>query len=101
MRELRMTTPLASRFLERALLFTIVAHAAAMASIALLLIPGLPGGINPLAARVAYIANNPLLWRLGWLPWQITALSDVLLAIAMLRTNWIPRIPAILVLVTT
>ena len=93
--------PVAARFLERALLFTILAHGAAMLSMALLLLPGMPGGANPLAARAAYIAANPLLWRLGWLPWQITALSDVLLAIALVRTAWIPRLPALLVAVTT
>jgi len=38
--------PLAARFLEQALLITILAHAAAMLSMALLLLPGLPGGGN-------------------------------------------------------
>ena len=93
--------PLAARFLERALLLTIVAHGAAMLTMALILLPGMPGGSNPLAARVAYIAANPTLWRIGWLPWQITALSDLLLALALLRTPWIPRFPALLVMLAT
>ncbi len=92
---------LASRFLEQALLITILAHAAAMLSMALLLLPGMPGGSNDLAARVAYVASHPWLWRLGWLPWHLTALSDLLIAVALLRTAWIPRIPAILVMITT
>ncbi|MEO8391966.1 MAG: DUF2071 domain-containing protein [Chloroflexota bacterium] len=93
--------PLAARLLERALLITILAHAAAMGSMALLLLPGMPGGSNPLAARVAYIAMNPWLWRLGWLPWQITALSDLLIALALFRTAWIPCRAAIFVVITT
>src|SRR5258708_22279579 len=92
---------LASRFLEQALLLAIVCHAAAMLSMAILLLPGMPGGSNVLTDRVAYIASNPWLWRLGWLPWQLTALSDVLLAVALLRTAGIPRRPAIFVALTT
>src|SRR5579859_6784215 len=93
--------PLAARFLERALLITILAHAVAMLSMALVLLPGIPGGGNTLAYRTAYIATNPWLWRLGWLPWQFTALSDLLLAFALLRTAWIPRFPAIVVALIT
>src|SRR5258708_23928135 len=92
---------LASRFLEQALLLAIVCHAAAMLSMAILLLPGMPGGSNVLTDRVAYIAANPWLWRLGWLPWQLTALSDLLLSVALLRTTWLPRFPAILALLTT
>ncbi len=92
---------LAARFLETALLLTILAHALAMTSMALLLLPGMPGGMNPLASRIAYLVNHPTLWRVGWLPWHLTALSDVLLAFALLRTRWIPRPLAILVVVTT
>jgi hypothetical protein len=91
---------LASHFLERALLFTIVAHIMAMVSMALLLLPGMPGG-NPLEARITYLATNTWLWRLGWFPWHLSALSDLLLAIALLRTAWIPRYPALFVLLTT
>jgi hypothetical protein len=60
-------SPPAARFLEQALLFTIVAHAAGMVSMALLLLPAMPGGGNLSdASRVAYIAAHPWLWRLGW-----------------------------------
>lgn len=94
--------PAAARLLEGALLFTILAHGAAMVSMALLLLPGMPGGSSLTDfERVAYVAGHPWLWRLGWLPWQLTALSDFLLALALLRAPWIPRLPAVLVMLTT
>jgi len=58
------------------------------------------GDLNA-ADRAAYVAAHPWLWRLGWLPWQATALSDILLALALLRTAWIARLPALLVLLLT
>ena len=92
----------AARFLERALVFTFVAHGLGMLSLLAFLLPGLPGGSNPDdAARIGYIAAHPWLWRLGWLPWQITALSDILLAVALVRTPWIPRVPAFATLALT
>jgi len=85
------------RLLERALIFTFLIHAVAMLSMALLLLPGMPGGgVADDAARIRYIAQHPWLFRLGWIPWQLTALSDLLLAVALLRTPWIPRLPAVL-----
>jgi Uncharacterized conserved protein (COG2071) len=94
--------PAAARPLERALVFNFLIHAAAMGSMALLLLPGMPGGRSPgVADRAAYIANHPWLWRLGWLPWQITALADLLLGVALLRTSWVPRLPAILTVTMT
>lgn len=91
----------AAPFLEGALLFTIIAHAAAMVSMALLL-PGMPGGATTsVAMRANYVAHHPWLWRLGWFPWQLTALSDLLLALALVRTRWIPKLPALLALIAT
>jgi hypothetical protein len=49
------------------------------------LLPGLPGGPNGSAARMNYVASAPRLWRLGWFPWQFTALSDLLISLALLR----------------
>lgn len=93
---------IAARFLERALLFTLAAHLAAMASMALFLLPGIPGGTPAdIADRAAYISNHPWLWRLGWFPWQVTAVSDLILALALLRTKWIAKLPAILSLLAT
>jgi len=117
--------PVAAKFLERALLFTIVIHAVAMVSMVVFLLPGMPGGPNAdspgdfridsalpsshdptfvkagLRNRVAYIAEHPWRWRIGWIPWQLTAFSDLLIAIALLRTPWIPRIPSLIVLILT
>lgn len=90
------------RWLERALLGVFVVHGLAMLSMAALLLPGIPGGSQPDGAlRMAYIAAHPWLWRLGWLPWQLAALGNVLLALALLRTRWIPRVPAWLALIAT
>lgn len=90
------------RWLERALLLTFVLHGIAMLSMALLLLPGIPGGPNAdVAARMAYVAEHPWLWRLGWLPWQLSALSDLVVGVALLATRWMPRLPAILAIVVT
>jgi hypothetical protein len=83
--------------LERALLATFVMHGLAMLSMATLLLPGMPGGGIALDAdRIQYLAQHPWLWRLGWLPWQLTAASDLLLALALVRTRWIPRLASVL-----
>jgi hypothetical protein len=90
----------ADRPLLRALVFTFFIHAAAMVSMALLLMKGLPGGSGASgAARTAYVAGHPWLWRLGWLPWGLTALSDLILSVALVRTRWVPKIPAIIAMV--
>jgi hypothetical protein len=90
------------RWLERALLVAFLVHGLAMLSMAALLLPGTPGGLQgDVAARMAYVAAHPWLWRLGWLTWQLTALADLLLALALLRTPWIPRLPAWLALAVT
>jgi hypothetical protein len=89
--------PPASVFLEQMLLLAFVIHVVASLSMALLLLPGVPGGSNVQAfARAAYVAQHPLLWRLGWLPWQITAGVDLLVGVALLRAAWIPRVPAVI-----
>lgn len=96
------TTARPDRFLERALIFTFVIHGVAMLSMALLLLPGMPGGgVTDDSARIRYIAQNPWLFRLGWIPWQLTALSDLLIGIALLRTPWIPKLPAALTALVT
>lgn len=89
------------RFLEGALFFALVIHFVATVSMGLLLLPAMPGAINSDVDRVRYIAEHPLLWHLGWLPWHLCALSDLVLAIAMFRTRWIPKIPVSATLVFT
>jgi hypothetical protein len=97
-----LAAPESSRFLERSLLFTFAVHAVAMVSMAILLLPGMPGGGSSSdVSRITYIAAHPWLWRLGWFPWQVTALSDVLLGVALLRTKWIPKAPAAVTLIVT
>src|SRR4051794_16955758 len=94
--------PRAALPLERALLFTFVAHAAGMLAMAALLLPGMPGGPSAdLAARAAYVAGHPCLWRLGWLGWQVTALSDLLLGVALLVTPWVRKYAAVVTLALT
>ncbi|MBV8879538.1 MAG: DUF2071 domain-containing protein, partial [Planctomycetaceae bacterium] len=51
--------------------------------------------------RVRHIAAHPWLWRLGWFPWQLTALSDLLLAAGLLRARGVPKLPALLTAVVT
>jgi hypothetical protein len=75
-------------FLERTLLFSFCIHGIAMLAMLFFLLPGLPGGPNGSAARMAYVASAPWLWRLGWFPWQLTALSDLLISLALLRMRW-------------
>ncbi len=90
------------KILERALLLTLFAHAAGMVSMVLFLLPGMPGGgtVDD-GARMAYIASHPWIWRLGWLPWQITAVSDLLVAVALWRTPWVGRMAAACTVVAT
>lgn len=91
-----------SRWLERALLFTFVAHLLAMLTMALFLAPALPGGGSGDAlSRVMYVAQHPWLVRLGWSGWQLTALSDLLMACALLVTPWVPKRAAALTLLCT
>lgn len=93
---------LAARLLEQVLLVNLGVHIVALVGTAFFLLPGLPGGSSASdEARIAYVAAHPWLWRLGWLPWQATALVDLLTGVALWRTAWIPRLPAALVLLLT
>jgi hypothetical protein len=97
-----MDSPRASRALEAALLANFVLHGAAMLSMATLLLPFLPGGSTPDdAMRVARLAQDPWLFRLGWVPWHLCALADLAMAVALVRSRWIPRAPAVLTLLFT
>ncbi len=90
-----------ARALEWALLFWLGIHAVAMLATALLILPGAPGGLHAGDGRMAYLAQVPWLWRLGWLPWQLAALANLLLALALLRTRLIPKLPTALTLLAT
>lgn len=78
--------------LERALVANLIVHALAMVAMALVLLPMLPGG-PALAAidRARAIAASPWALRLGWVPWQLCALVDVWMGVAMVRAAWLPR----------
>ncbi|MDB5212835.1 MAG: hypothetical protein JWO86_762 [Myxococcaceae bacterium] len=90
------------RNLEWALLFDFVIHAVAMIATATLLLPSLPGGTQTNDFdRIAAIVAHPWLFRLGWFPWQLCAVADLLLAVAMVRVRWLPRVPAFFVLALT
>jgi Uncharacterized conserved protein (COG2071) len=89
------------RALENVLVYSFLAHAAAMASMAALLLPVMPGGGAPDAERIRRIAEHPWIFRLGWLPWHVTALVDLVFAVALLRARWIPRLPAAIALLLT
>lgn len=90
------------RALEAALIWNFIIHGAAMVAMAAILAPFLPGGgLADDAARIARIAEHPWLFRLGWIPWHLCAVIDLVFAIALLRTSWIPRLPAIATLVFT
>ena len=95
------STP-SERGLERALLFNFGIHALALVGMVALLLPTLPGGSNADdVARIATIAEHPWRFRLGWLPWQLCAVADLWLALAMLRAQFLPRFGAYVVLVLT
>lgn len=72
------------RHVERALVATLLLHALAMLSMVALLLPMMPGGPTADdAARMTAIASHAARWRLGWLPWGLTAVSDVALGAAL------------------
>jgi hypothetical protein len=99
MRVMTKTEPrVAARVLEQVLLVNLLVHVLALVGTALFLLPGMPGGSSSEdAARLGYLAAHPWLWRLGWFPWQVTAFVDLLMALALWRTVWIPRVPAAVV----
>jgi hypothetical protein len=89
----------ATYFLERAILFAFCVHGIAMLAMLGFLLAGLPGGPHAGAARMAYVASYPWLWRLGWFSWQLTALSDLLISLALLRIRW--RLAALVAVLLT
>src|SRR5262245_58179097 len=92
----------ASRLLEQVLLWNVLIHVAALLSMGAILQSALPGA--PRAShqrRMSLLAAHPWLWRLGWLAWHLAALIDLLTAIALVRTTWVPKLPAVLTLLVT
>lgn len=73
------------RKLQAALLICLVIHIAAPVAMLLLVMPGFDLGGATVAERAVYIATSPWLWRMGWLPWQLCALSDLWVSVSLLR----------------
>ena len=89
-----------TRLLAFGLFFTLFAHGAAVVLMGLVLAPMLPGGgLADDMTRAAMVAQKPILYRVGWAGWQITALSDVVLGVALLRARFVPRLPAVVAFV--
>jgi hypothetical protein len=94
--------PRAGRFLEQALVWNFLIHLWAMGTMALIILPGLPGGAaTDDRTRTAYIAEHPWLWRFGWLPWHLCAVIDLVTGVALVCTRWVPKLPAVLTLLVT
>jgi hypothetical protein len=66
-----------------ALGFFVAIHVVALPAMALLVQPGFDQRLEG-KTRALYVSNHPWLWRLGWLPWQLCALSDVILSVLFL-----------------
>lgn len=94
-------TEKASRLIEFSLLFLLWTHLLAMVSMVTCLMPAMPGSFLSYPERVAWIAEHPWQWHLGWIPWHLAALSDLVLAFALLKTSWIPKLSSLFVLVMT
>src|SRR5262245_38792209 len=53
-----------------------VTHALGLVAMVTLLLPGLDPALDA-ETRAAHVGTNALRWRLGWLPWQLSAASNV------------------------
>ena len=89
------------KLLESTFWFALVTHGIGLLTMAALVLPGMPGGPVPDAERIQYVAENQLLWQVGWLPWQLSALSDFLIAIAILQIKDLPFYLRALVMLAT
>jgi hypothetical protein len=53
---------------------------------------GIPAGESDLSARIAYVGDHLLVWRLGWLVWNLAAIS-LLGFFVVLAARWRERAP--------
>ena len=65
-----------------------IVHVLGLIAMGLLLLPGLSPTLTA-AARAGYISAHVWRWRIGWLPWQLCAASDVWLSAALI--GWVRR----------
>jgi hypothetical protein len=71
--------------MRASLLFFAVVHALALVTMLVLLRPGMDAAAFSVLERARYVAAHAQAWRLGWLPWQLSALSDVWVSVAFWR----------------
>jgi hypothetical protein len=53
---------------------------------------GIPAGDSDLSARIAYVGDHVLVWRVGWLVWNLAAIS-LLGFFVVLAARWRVRAP--------
>jgi hypothetical protein len=73
----------ARRVLGLGLIFFAATHALGLVAMATVLRPGMDPNAALLVARMAYVSQHVPAWRLGWLPWQLSAASDLWVSIAL------------------
>lgn len=62
----------------------LITHAIGLLTMLILILPGISPHV-PIVARAAYVHEHATAWRLGWLAWQASALSDVWLTVELAR----------------
>ena len=80
------TEPQVRRYaqLMGSVMFFVVTHALALVTMLLFLQPGVDSSL-PLLVRAEFVRDHSVTWVIGWLPWQLSALSDLLVSITLLR----------------
>jgi hypothetical protein len=78
------TTAHPYRRLIASLAFFLATHALGLLTMAIWLLPGIDPA-RPAALRMEYLGQHLWAWRLGWLPWQLSALSDAWVCYALGR----------------
>ena len=66
------------------LTFFLLTHALGMLSMAALLRGGMDSMSFGTVERMHYVAQHSLEWRIGWLPWQLAALSNLAVCASLL-----------------
>lgn len=79
-----MASTLAGSRLRAAVASFWITHALGLVTMLLLILPGISPHVS-LDERIAYVREHTAAWRLGWLAWQASALSDVWLTFELLR----------------
>jgi hypothetical protein len=75
----------ARRFVVLGVAFFVITHVVALGAMAIVLRPGMDPSAFGIEERMAFVASSAFAWRLGWLPWQLSALSDLAVCAALWR----------------